>query len=197
MQRKIVENDVLIQLSEQGFSGKEIAAQTGISPAAVSKRLARIRLQQQEPPESFSRLTTKQQRMVAEMATGKNQTDACMTAYDCIDRRSAKALAAKVMRDEDMHVALGDLLAQEGIGRRRRVQRMAELIESRDTSAVCRMLELAAKMDGSLIERVEIGYCAEDLRKLFELIPNGKDDSDIIDVTPYGVENSNTCGIVK
>ena len=57
MQRKIVENDVLIKLSEQGLSGKEIAKRTSISPAAVSTRLARIRLQQHGPPESFSRLT--------------------------------------------------------------------------------------------------------------------------------------------
>lgn len=182
MQRKIVENDVLIKLSEQGLSGKEIAKRTSISPAAVSKRLARIRLQQHGPPESFSRLTAKQQRMVAEMATGKNQTDACMAAYDCVDRRSAKALAAKVMRDEDMHVALGDLLAQEGIGRRRRVQRMAELIESRDTSAACRMLELAAKMDGSLVERLEVGINEHQLRALIALIPDYP--TKLIDVTP-------------
>ena len=103
MQTKIVETDELLALSEQGLGIREIARRVGISPQAVSKRLSRFK--QSEPPESLQHLSAKQQKFVAELATGKTQTDAAMAAFDCSTRSSAKVIASRLMKEPDINVA--------------------------------------------------------------------------------------------
>ena len=170
MQTKIVETDTLLALADQGLGVREIARQTGISPAAVSKRLQRLR--QSEPPESFSRLTPKQQRFVEELAAGKTQTDAAMIAFDCTSRTSAKALGCTLMKEEEINISLADLMASEGIPRRKRVQRLAQFIEGKDTAAAVRSLELSFKLDGSMTERIEVGVDSNLIRQLISSLPD-------------------------
>lgn len=186
MQNKRVENETLIALVEQGLTGRQIAEQTSISEAAVSKRLKRIRLQEREPPESFQALTPKKQKFVMGLVQGKTQVNACIDSHDVTSRASARALASRMAREPDVEVALADMFAQEGLSKRRRVQRMSELIESRDSAAVCRMLELSFKLDGSMVERVEHGISGDTIRALIASIDVGCHDEldNVIDITP-------------
>lgn len=179
MQFKRVDDDTLLELSGQGLNGAEIARQVGISKMAVSKRLRKLKAE--EPPESYQRLTPKKQKFIQGLLENKTPTEAALAAYDCRDRASAKTIGIKLMKEEDVAVSYADLLAQEGVGKRRRVQRMAELIESKDTAAVCRMIELAAKLDGSLTEKIEHSVSIESIRALMALIP---DQQPAIDITP-------------
>ena len=52
-------------------------------------------------------------------------------------------------KDPDIESALSDLMAQEGIPRRRRIQRLRDLIESKDLSAVSKGLDMSWKLEGA------------------------------------------------
>jgi predicted transcriptional regulator len=181
MQYRKVQDEELIALSEQGLNQAQIAERVGVSAMAISKRMKKIREQNVELPESFMALSDKRKKFVLGLAEGKTQTQAAKDAFDVTTAASAKSLACNLMREPDISTSYADLLASEGLSRRVRVGKMAELLHSRDNAAICKVLDLSFKLDGSMVERVEHHYNAEDLRRLFELIP---DKPKIINVTP-------------
>ena len=180
MQTKIVETDELLALSDQGLGIREIARRVGISPQAVSKRLSRFK--QSEPPESLQHLTAKEVKFISELATGKTQTDAAMAAFDCTTRESAKVIGSRLMKETEINTALVDLMAQEGISKRTRVARMKEHILGVDSAASCKMLDLSFKLDGSLVERIDVGISTDLIRELIQSLPDSLPP--VIDITP-------------
>ena len=136
----------LLQLVEKGLSQKKIAELMNVSPAAICKRLKRLR---PEPmPESFRRLTPQRQMFILEKLKGKGNVAAAESAFNTTTRESARSIAKQLMRDPDVQVALNDLMSQEGIGRRRRIQRLRYLIEHSDPGIVAKGLDLSFKLDG-------------------------------------------------
>ena len=136
----------LLQLVEKGLSQKKIAELMNVSPAAICKRLKRLR---PEPmPESFRRLTPQRQMFILEKLKGKGNVAAAESAFNVSTKESAKSIAKQLMRDPDVQVALNDLMSQEGIGRRRRIQRLRYLIEHSDPGIVAKGLDLSFKLDG-------------------------------------------------
>jgi hypothetical protein len=88
-------------------------------------------------------------------------------------------------KEPDIAVALADLMAQEKIPLRRRIQRVGHLIESNDLSAVSRGLDMSFKLDGSYVAEkvvVEVDFKAMqiDLNKAIEAM---KAEQEIIDIT--------------
>ena len=75
--------------------------------------------------------------------------DAVESAYDVTSDASAKCLGTQLMREVDVGIAIHDLLAQVGIPKHRQVQRLRDLIESNDLTAVGRALDMSWKLDGS------------------------------------------------
>lgn len=172
MQWKRVEDHTLIELSEQGLTNADISRQTGISAVAVGKRLKRIRKQMQPLPESFEKLTDKQKSFCEAVAGGMSKTAAALQVYDCNSRESAKALSSKLMTDPNINDSIQTLLHTAGAGRMVRVSRMAQMINSSDNAASARMIELAAKMTGELVERTEIGFDSNLIRQLIQSLPD-------------------------
>ena len=181
MQWKRVEDHTLIELAEQGLTNADISRQVGISAVAVGKRMKRIRKQMQPLPESFEKLTDKQKSFCEAVAGGMSKTAAALQVYDCNSRESAKALSSKLMADPHISESIHDLLHTAGAGRMVRVSRMAQMINSPDNAAAARMIELAAKMTGELVERVEVGIDSNLIRQLIQSIP---DNQPVIDITP-------------
>ena len=106
-----------------------------------------------------------------------------MQSHDVIDRNSAKSLGHKLAKDPDINTAVSDLLSQVGIPKRRRAERLADMIESADLSIVGRGLELSYRLDRSLVEQVDHSYSIVDLRAMLQFLP-GIDESPIIDISP-------------
>ena len=141
-----INDKLLLELLDKGMQQKEVARLMNVSPAAVCKRVKRLR---PEPlPESFSRLTPKKQRFVLEKAEGKSNTAAAEIAFDTTNRKSAKVIGCQLMADPDVQKALADLLFEEGIGRRRRVQRLREMIEHPDPNIAIKGLDQSWRLDG-------------------------------------------------
>jgi len=143
----------LLQLVEKGLSQKKIAELMNVSPAAICKRLKRLR---PEPmPESFRRLTPQRQMFILEKLQGKGNVAAVESAFNVATKESAKSIAKQLMRDDDVRIALADIMAQEGIGRRRRIQRLRYLIEHSDPNVVAKGLEQSWRLDGYKSEEKE------------------------------------------
>lgn len=136
----------IIRMRDEGKTGVEIAAHFGVSPAAISKRLKR--LLPARDPESFGKLTDKEKKFVLAKAEGQSNTAAAMTAFDVNSRESGKAMGHKLAQDPDIKLALADLMAQEGLTRRHRVQRLREAIDHSDPNVSLKGLDQGWKLEG-------------------------------------------------
>jgi len=135
----------------KGHSQADCARHFQVSEAAICKAVKRLKAA--EMPASMKILTEKEKVFVLNLAEGKNATESAFVAYDCKTRDVAKTMGCRMAKDPDIELALADLMAQEAIPRRRRVQRLRDLIESHDLAAVSRGLEMGFKLDGSYSEK--------------------------------------------
>ena len=127
---KRVNFEALQKMLADGMQQTEIAKHFGVSDAAITK--AKRRLKALALPPSLERLTEKEKKYVLNRASGMNKAKATRFSYDCDNLDSAKSLGYKLSKDPDIQLALADLMAQEEISRRRRIQRLRDLVESKD-----------------------------------------------------------------
>ena len=144
---KKINYDELQEMLKGGQSQADCARHFQVSEAAICKAVKRLKAA--EIPASMERLTKKERVFVLNLADGKNATESAFVAYDCASRDVAKTMGCRMTKDPDVELALADIMAQEAIPRRRRVQRLRDLIESHDLSAVSRGLDMSWKLDGS------------------------------------------------
>jgi predicted transcriptional regulator len=148
MTLKKIDNHILEQMLKDGKSQREIARFFDCSDAAVSKILKRWQVA--EPPASFKKLTEKQQKFVVAKLKGKSNTSSAMESYDCGSLGSARQLGQRLNNDPDIQTAYHALLYQVGIGKRRRAERLRDIVEAKDLTVSARGIELAAKLCGEL-----------------------------------------------
>ena len=148
---KKINYDELQEMLKGGQSQADCARHFQVSEVAVCKAVKRLKAA--EMPASMERLTKKERVFVLNLADGKNATESAFVAYDCASRDVAKTMGCRMAKDPDVEKALSDIMAQEAIPRRRRVQRLRDLIESKDLSAVSRGLDMSWKLDGSYSEK--------------------------------------------
>lgn len=194
--RKINDQELMTMMDkiESGeITQKELAERWSVSPSAINQRIKRLKAY--TPPESFMRLTDKQKAFVVAKLEGKTNLAAVQSAYNVSTKESGKALATQLMQDPDVKVAIRDLLAQEGIPLRRRVQRLRDMIECPDLTVAGKGLDMSFKLDGSYApERHEViiehSQIIADLRAAQErlrqagVMINDEAIKEAIDVTP-------------
>lgn len=145
MARKI-NDEKLLQMLEKGVEQKAIASHFGVSPAAVTKR--KQYLERTRPPKSFEGLTEKERQFAFRMAEGKSQTMAAMETYECSSMASAKSIGSEVAKREHVQEAISDLMNQEGLTRRYRVQRLKSHVDCKDPGISLKGIDLANRMEG-------------------------------------------------
>lgn len=170
----------MLTMFEQGQTKRAIANHFGVSEQYIGKRLKQ--LEAFRLPESFQKLTEKQKKYALARAEGKSKTDSAMLAYDTKDKDSAKALGHNLSKEPDVNIAIQDLLAQEGIPRRRRIQRLRDMIECSDMSAVGRGLDMANKLTGEYAPEVTENITLADIRWLIETRPRSIEEA--IEIKP-------------
>jgi DNA-binding CsgD family transcriptional regulator len=101
-----IDDRILLEMYDdgKGKSQKEIAEYFGVSGPAICKRLKRLTAPPEEPLKIES-LTAKERTFCLEMAAGKSQTQAALTAYDVSNRESAKSLGHTLMKNGDIQEA--------------------------------------------------------------------------------------------
>ena len=152
---KKIDDEILHKMIEEGRPQREMARFFGVSDAAISKRIKR--LNQSEPPESFKALSPGEKKFVIAKLEGKSGTAAALHAFNCGSIESAKTIGSRLSGDPDVQKAVHDLMHEEGIGRRRRVQRLRDVIEAKDLGIVAKGLDMANKLTGEYApEKVDV-----------------------------------------
>jgi len=165
--------DELQALLKNGKSQADCSRHFQVSQAAICKAVKRLK--SAEVPQSLERLTHKEQVFVLNLAEGKSATESALVAYDCTSRDSAKTIGCRMQKEPDIREALSDLMAQEGIPRRRRIQRLRDLIESKDMTAASRGLDMSFKLDGSYApEKIDMQAQMAETHQLLFLIKEYK-----------------------
>jgi predicted transcriptional regulator len=113
MRRKIIDDEKLMEMIENGTPQKDIAEHFGVSPPSVCKCLKRLK-----PPPDLSDLTKKQRGFVVGVAQGKNPAETALEIYDCRDKNSAKVLANTMMNDEGLITHIAKLMEHNGLSRK-------------------------------------------------------------------------------
>ena len=162
---KKINDDELQKMIAEGILQKDCAEHFNVSTAAICQRLKKINAH--KLPESFRKLTTKERDFVMAKVDGCNNKDAVKLAYDVSTDASAKSFATILMRDPDIKTAIHDLMHTEGIGKRRRIQRLRDMIECNDMSAVGKGLDMSFKLTGEYSpEKFDVMISEDDLRSL-------------------------------
>jgi DNA-binding MarR family transcriptional regulator len=147
MKERKIDDELLLQMIGEGKQQKEIAEYFGCSPVAVHKRLKR--LSPVTLPESVEKLTDKRRKFCIAIAEGETRTNAVMKSFEVTSRQSAKVMGSHLMSDPDIQTAIQDLMAEEGLTRRYRVQRLKSCIDHKDPNVVLKGLDTSFKLDGS------------------------------------------------
>ena len=178
----------LQELLKSGKSQADCARHFQVSEPAICKAVKRLKAM--IPPASMEKLNENKRLFVLNIAEGKNATDSAMAVYDCKNRDVAKSTGCRMLKDPDIQFALTDLMAQEGIPRRRRIQRLRDLIESNDLSSVARGIDLAGRMAGDFMpERIQIDVDVKTLSISWsEALKEMKKSRTARDITP-GVDD--------
>jgi predicted transcriptional regulator len=113
MARKTDDN-IILHMLEKGKLQKEIAEHFGVSPAAICKRVKKLL---DRKPDSFERLTEKQQKFALAIAEGKTQTQAALNSHECSTLDSAKNIGSQLMARPDIQTAVAELMQEEGLTR--------------------------------------------------------------------------------
>lgn len=170
MSRKTTDQDIfraMEHIDRGNITQKEIAAELGVTPSALNQRIKKLRAQ--AVPVSFQSLTEKQKRFALAKVEGKTNLEAVKSAYNVTSNESAKSMATVLMHDPDVNLAIADLLAQEGIPKRRRVQRLRDMIECPDLSIAGRGLDMGFKLAGDYApQQIEV-ITASEIRALIAL----------------------------
>lgn len=148
MKRKI-DDTILLQMIEDGKQQKEIAEFFNCSGAAVSKRIRRLL-----PPESkaLKKLSPKEQKFAIAISEGKTQTDSAMSSFDVTTRDSAKTIGCRLMKQSDIQTAVAEIMQQEGLTRKYRVQKLKTHVDNRDPNVSLKALDQTWKLDNSYSE---------------------------------------------
>lgn len=143
-----INDDLLLQMIQEGKQQKEIADFFNVSPAAICKRLKRFT----PPPPSLEVLTDKEKRFAIEKAKGATSTQAAIKSYECSSLQSAKAIGSQLMGKQEIREAIEDLMGFHGLTRSYRVQKLKEHVDNRDPNVSLKAIDLSNKMDASYVE---------------------------------------------
>lgn len=160
----------LLEMVNNGAKGTECALHFGVSNTAISKALKRLRPPAMPP--AMDKLTEKQRQYAIRRSEGVPRVDAAQEVFQC-SRDSARVLGHRLDHDPDVSVSISSLLHTAGAGKRRRMERLADIIvHSPSGSEAVRAIELASRMTNDLGGDVQINILDVDIRKLIASIPD-------------------------
>jgi len=141
---------IILQMLNKGKTQKAIAEHFGVSPAAVCKRIKRLL---NKTPKSFENLTKKEQMFALSIASGKTQTQSALDSHECSSLDSAKSIGHQLMQKPDIQMAVSELMQEEGLTRRYRVQKLKTHIDHPDPNVSLKGLDQSWKLDAAYTEK--------------------------------------------
>ena len=186
--RRKIDDTELLRLIDEKTDRKEIAKRFGCSQAAISKRLFKLRPEQE--PLKIDELTQKEKAFVVAVASGQSQTAAALSAYDVTSRESGKALGHSLMKNPEIREALQEIIDRQ-IPLPHLIARLRKHIDSVDPQASLRAVDMGLKLHGAYPPEKRINLNADLNRSFLDLSeieihisPEREATGKIIDVTP-------------
>jgi len=141
------DDKVILQMLREGKTQKEIAEHFNVSGAAICKRVKKL--------------------------AGSTQTQAALDSHECSSLDSAKSMGYQLMQKPDIQTAVAELMQEEGLTRRYRVQKLKGHIDHADPNVSLKGLDQSWKLDGAYTEKhvhVHATYAdmTRDLQKIRE-----------------------------
>ena len=165
MTRKTDDN-VILKILREGKTQKAIAEHFNVSGAAICKRVKKLL---SKKPESFERLTKKEQKFALAISEGKTQTQAALDSHECSSLDSAKSMGYQLMQKPDIQTAVAEIMQEQGLTRRYRVQRLKTHIDHPDPNVSLKGLDQSWKLDGAYKEeQVHVHLSYDDMVKAQE-----------------------------
>lgn len=151
-----IDDDQLLEFLKEGkMTQNEIAKHFNCSPAAITKRKQRLEAAL-NVPDSFKNLTDKEQKFVLAKVEGKTQTQAALDSFECGSMDSAKNIGSQLMQRGDIQKAVSELMHEEGLTKRSRVQVLKKHVYAKDANISLKALDQSWKLDGAYTEVHEI-----------------------------------------
>jgi hypothetical protein len=169
MEQRKVDDNIILEMLQQGKKQKEIAQHFNVSPVAICKRIKRL----SPPPETpnFNKLTPKEKKFVVEKVKGKSNIQAVISSHDVTTKESAKSMASQLMAKPEIQMSITELMDHCGIDKPYRIRRLKQIIDSSDLNIVHKGLDLSFKLDGSYAPEKHLGIIIyEDVSKRIEEI---------------------------
>jgi phage terminase small subunit len=161
------DDNIILQMHREGKLNKEIAEYFGVSQPAICKRLKKLL---NKKPKSFENLTKKEQNFVLAIAEGNTKTQAALDSYECSSRDSAKSMGYQLIQKPDIQTAVAELMQEEGLTRRFRVQKLRSHINHADPTVSLKALDQSWKLDGAYTEKhVHVHTSYQDMLKAQEI----------------------------
>ncbi len=176
---KKINTEVLLKLISEGKSGREISRLLGVSDSAICQ--AKKRLTPPSMPESFSKLTAKEQVFVMNMAQGQTRINSAMNSFECTSRDSAKSLAYNLMQKPEITNAIEILMENVGLTKQYRIKKLKTHVDSGSADISLKALDQSWKLDGSYAPEkslnlsLNVNVSDEELQNLQELLKVAKE----------------------
>lgn len=143
---KKIDDNELLRLAEAGTPQKDIAALFNVSEPAICKRLKQLR-QKAACIEALAPLTKKEKVFVQEIAAGKSQTQAALTAFDVGSMDSAKTIGYRLMKDTDIQTAISAVMEAAGLDVGHLVKRLKVHVDNNvDAHASLKAVDMGLKL---------------------------------------------------
>jgi phage terminase small subunit len=144
---KIIDDNKLLEMHNEGTMQKDIAAFFKVSPVAISKRLKRL----VAVPDILDKynLTDQQKSFVVEKAKGKTNTQAALESYETTSRKSAKVIGSQLMDNPSVKMAIDELMDHHGLTKSYRVLKLKQHVDNRDPNISLKALDQTFRLDGS------------------------------------------------
>lgn len=141
---KRIDDGELLQMLEAGATQKEAADRFGVSEAAVSQKLRRLRKQITHAA-VLEPLSDQQRHFVAEVCSGARQTEAALASYNCLPD-SAKAIGNKLMKDEKIRRAIDVIMEEQGLSREHLIRRLRQHVDDVDAQVSLRAVDMGLRL---------------------------------------------------
>jgi hypothetical protein len=145
MRARIISDEQIVNLHEQGLNQSQIGRTLGVSNVAIHKRLKRIFVIQK-----LETLTPKEKKFCLAVAEGKSRTQAAMEAYDCSSRESAKALQNTISDKPEIEESITAIMDLQGLTGTNLVKVLKKhIFNDTDPHASLRALDMGFKLSNS------------------------------------------------
>jgi predicted transcriptional regulator len=146
MTHRKIDDDVLLEMLNQGKMQKEIAEHFGVTPVAVCKRVKRL-LPSPESVLDKHKLTDKEKAFCIEKAKGKTNTQAALASFECSTMKTAKSVGSELMQKPEIQMTIEELMNSKGLTKGYRIGRIKEHADSRDPNVSLKAIDMANRID--------------------------------------------------